>query len=295
MTALQLDRPPLHLPPRRRRERVLLWCASAAMHLVVFAIIAATVTRNAVDGADSASVRLRSGAASVESGRVVLPRIVFRTPQTNSAGRGGGGGGGNRDRRPIRQATAPGHDAATLLTRRRGARIETDKPIVGDRLPAVVLDARSLASGDSLQAGLPLGGVSFGASLGSGSGGGAGTGRGAGIGAGQGPGIGPGSGGGSGGGRYKVGNGVTAPRLLVRTAPRYTADALERRIEGTVSLAAVVTSVGTPADIRVVRSLDRGLDEEAIRAVRQWRFRPGTLAGSPVDVEVEVLIDFWIR
>jgi len=168
-------------------------------------------------------------------------------------------------------------------------------PENADLTPTVVLDARSLASGDSEQAGLPVGGVSFGTSLGPGSGGGVGSGHGTGIGPGEGPGIGPGSGGGFGGGAYKVGSGVTAPRLLVEKTPRYTADALERRIQGTVSLAVVVARDGRPVRIHVVRSLDDGLDREAIAALREWRFAPGMLAGSPVDVEVVVLIDFWIR
>jgi hypothetical protein len=74
--------------------------------------------------------------------------------------------------------------------------------------------------------------------------------HGTGIGSGDGPGIGPGSGGGIGGGTYRVGNGVTAPRLLAQTTPRYTADALLRRVQGTVSLDVVVARDGTPANIR---------------------------------------------
>src|SRR5205085_10991238 len=114
-----------------------------------------------------------------------------------------------------------------------------------------------------------------------------------GIGGGDGPGIGPGTGGGIGGGTYRVGNGVTAPRLLAQTTPRYTADALLRRVQGTVSLDVVVARDGTPANIRIVRSLDRDLDREAVEALGQWRFIPGTLGGRPVDVEVVVMIDFW--
>jgi TonB family protein len=58
----------------------------------------------------------------------------------------------------------------------------------------------------------------------------------------------------------------------------------------------VVTRDGRPSQIRVVRSLDpRGLDEQAITAASQWRFEPGRLAGTPVDVLVTIMLDFWIR
>jgi TonB family protein len=166
--------------------------------------------------------------------------------------------------------------------------------VLEEQPPAILLDARPLASGDSVAAGLPAGGVSYGTSQGTGSGGGVGTGVGSGIGPGYGPGFGPGEGGGTGGGVYRPSAGVTTPRLLARVEPRYTADALERRIQGAVWLELMVDRAGRPVDFRVVRSLDRGLDEEAISAVRQWRFAPGTLAGSPVDVQVIVVVDFRI-
>ena len=56
-----------------------------------------------------------------------------------------------------------------------------------------------------------------------------------------------------------------------------------------------MTAEGRPIDIRVVRSLEPGLDEEAIVAVRQWRFEPGRLAGGVVDVAVTIVLDFQIR
>src|SRR6185436_15419450 len=173
---------------------------------------------------------------------------------------GGGGGGGNRREAPIRRAEAPGRDRMTLRT--RPTRPSTVPPVEA----VLALDARPLAAGDSVAAGLPVGGVSYGTSQGPGSGGGVGTGVGTGIGPGRGPGLGPGEGGGTGGGVFRPGGGVTAPRLLGRVAPRYTVDALERRIQGAVWLELVVDRAGRPDAFRVVRSLDRGLDEEAIDA-----------------------------
>ena len=135
-----------------------------------------------------------------------------------------------------------------------------------------------------------------GTSTGPGSGGGVGTGIGTGIGRGRGPGLGPGSGGGTGGGVYRPGGAVSAPRLIKEVKPRYTNEALQHMVQGTVVLEVIVTGDGCPSHIRVVRSLDRGgLDEEAVSAVAQWRFEPGRLAGVPVDVLVTVMLDFSIR
>jgi protein TonB len=89
---------------------------------------------------------------------------------------------------------------------------------------------------------------------------------------------------------------VSAPRVLTEVKPRYTADALRTMVQGTVVLEVVVMRDGCPSQIRVVRSLDRGgLDEEAMAAVAQWRFAPGRLSGTPVDVLVTIMVDFSIR
>jgi len=206
----------------------------------------------------------------------------------------GGDGGGNRQAGPIRRAQGIGSDAMTL---RIAKPIEipseaADKP----SLPGVLLDARPLASGSFEQIGLPFGGEPGGVSTGSGSGGGVGTGSGTGIGSGTGPGMGPGSGGGAGDGLYRPGAGVSAPRVIREVKPAYTAAALAEKIQGTVILQLVVDRTGRPTRIQVVRSLDpAGLDEQAVVAVGQWRFEPGRLAGTPVDVLVTVALDFWIH
>ena len=163
-------------------------------------------------------------------------------------------------------------------------------------LPSIVLNAKPLASGLFDQIGLPTGGVMSGASTGPGSGGGVGTGSGTGIGSGRGPGFGPGSGGGTGGGIYRAGGAVSAPRLIKEVKPNYTKDALLNRIQGTVVLEVVVTADGCASQIRIVRPLDRGgLDEEAMTAVAQWRFEPGRLGATPVDVLVRIELAFVIR
>jgi len=94
---------------------------------------------------------------------------------------------------------------------------------------------------------------------------------------------------------YRPGGSVAPPRVLTQVKPTYTNEALERRIQGTVALELVVRADGHPTDILVIRSLDAGLDLQAIIAAREWRFEPGRLAGKPVDVQVVVMMDFWIR
>jgi protein TonB len=62
-----------------------------------------------------------------------------------------------------------------------------------------------------------------------------------------------------------------------------------------VLLELVVNRLGRVENVRVVRPLDPGLDEQAIAAAHQWRFEPGRLAGTPVDVVVTLALDFWIQ
>ena len=111
-----------------------------------------------------------------------------------------------------------------------------------------------------------------------------------------GPGVGPGSGGGFGGGAYRLDSGVTPPTVLKDAKPKYTAEALRRRIQGTVVLEVVVSRDGIPIAVRVTRSLDPGgLDQEAMVAAREWRFAPGRIGDTAVDVLVTILLDFSIR
>jgi periplasmic protein TonB len=116
-------------------------------------------------------------------------------------------------------------------------------------------------------------------------------------GSGRGSGLGPGSGGGFGGGVYNIGNGVTRPIDIYAPKPKYTADAMRAKIQGVVAMSAVVMPDGSVTDVQVVRSLDQsfGLDEEAKRTARLWKFRPGTLKGEPVPVRIIIELEFNLR
>jgi protein TonB len=132
-------------------------------------------------------------------------------------------------------------------------------------------------------------------SHGSGNGGGAGTGQGTGNGEGLGSGIGDGSGGGTGGGPFRPGSGVEPPRLLREVKAEYTEDARRRGITGDVELEIVIRRDGSVGDVTVLKGLGAGLDQRAATAVRQWKFSPARRKGEPVDVIVEVAVEFTLR
>jgi protein TonB len=124
---------------------------------------------------------------------------------------------------------------------------------------------------------------------------GAGEGVGVGRGDGEGPGVGEGAGGGTGGGPYRPGSGVEPPVIVQEVKAAYTEEARRRNIIGEVLLEAVVQRDGTVGEVRMLRGLGYGLDDQAVRAVKQWRFRPATLRDVPVDVLVEVAVEFNMR
>jgi TonB family protein len=127
--------------------------------------------------------------------------------------------------------------------------------------------------------------------------GGAGAGPGTGAGTGQGSGLGPGFGGGFGGGAYRPGSGITLPSVLREVKPAYTADAMRAKVQGSVWLECIVMPDGSVGDVKVTRSLDPifGLDQEAIKAAKQWRFRPGMRQGEPVPVIITIELTFTLR
>lgn len=77
--------------------------------------------------------------------------------------------------------------------------------------------------------------------------------------------------------------------------PNYTEKARKAGIEGTVLLRIVITTDGAPTNIRVTKSLDPGLDKEAVKAVSRWRFEPARKDGVPVAVEANIEVNFRIE
>ena len=91
---------------------------------------------------------------------------------------------------------------------------------------------------------------------------------------------------------FKVGNGVSAPKMIFSPDPDYTEEARRERYEGNCVLSAIVTPEGKTRDIHVTKAIGYGLDEKAIEALSQWRFRPAMKDGKPVAVQIAVEIGF---
>jgi TonB family protein len=91
---------------------------------------------------------------------------------------------------------------------------------------------------------------------------------------------------------YNIGNGVSAPVILRKVEPEYTEEARKAKYAGTVLLQVEVWPDGTVHNAKVLRSLGLGLDEKAVEAVKQWKFRPGYKDGRPVAVTVAIQIRF---
>ena len=204
---------------------------------------------------------------------------------------GGGGGGGLRNplsaplvetrgaQRSLRPVPSVSPDRTPVSARRleetRLAPKPTLAPITPDPLPSRILIAPVAAVASSRQR---EGGI-----------------EGLGDGEGLGAGIGRGTGGGTGGGPYRAGSGINPPRLIREVKARYTDDARRRGTTGDVVLEIVVNRDGTVGDVSVLRGLGAGLDQRAVDAVRQWRFTPARRQGEPVDVIVEVAVEFSLR
>jgi len=91
---------------------------------------------------------------------------------------------------------------------------------------------------------------------------------------------------------FTVGNGVTAPVPIYKPEPGYTKEARAAKLEGTVVLWTVVAADGTVSDVKVIKPFDKGLDENAVRTVKTWKFNPALKAGKPVACKVMVEVSF---
>ena len=202
-------------------------------------------------------------------------------------GPGGGGGGGNNKPEPPKPAELPGAEKISVPTPKPEPTPDPkpeETPLENLQIPV-----QTMAAATETTIGVLESGDASSQSTGSGTGSGAGSGVGSGLG--------QGSGGGTGGGVYRPGSGIVNPRIIREVKPQYTADAMRAKVQGTVLLECVVLPDGSVGRVDVVRSLDPtfGLDQEAIKAARQWRFVPGTRFGEPVAVLVTIELTFTLR
>jgi len=219
----------------------------------------------------------------------VPARELYNLVFVQAAGPGGGGGGGG-DSTPLppRKLEMP----ATLPKPPAIEPVKMDVPPPPSPTLMAPIQTASLLPTPGVVSGLAAA-----PSAGPGIGGGGGAGKGTGAGPGDGPGVGAGSGGGIGGGPMGPGSGAEPPTLLRGVDPRYTPDAMQAKIQGTVELEVLVSPTGAVSDVKVSKSLDRsyGLDAQAVATARQWLFRPARFKGQAVAYLVLIVMEFSLR
>jgi protein TonB len=217
---------------------------------------------------------------------------------------GGGGGGGLKMKTAPPKAERKGVEkvSSPLPARKLPPPMrpepkppEPPKPLEAKQLPPVMAPIPTKPAEAQDREGVLAKAPEAPPSQGTGTGGGVGAGQGTGLGPGDGSGVGEGSGGGFGGGPFRPGSGVEPPRLLREVRADYTDEARRGNIEGEVELEIIVRRDGTVGEVKILRGLRGGLNDRAVQAVRQWRFAPGRMKGVPVDVVVEVGVEFKLR
>jgi len=221
----------------------------------------------------------------LEIGSPYLPKLP---PGPKKAG--GGGGGGAHDVLPASRGKLPKFSwtqfTPPTVKTPENPKLAMTPTVLGP--PDIKLPSPNMANwGD------PLGKV-VNDSSGPGSGGGIGTGCCGGVGSGSGHGVGPGNQWGVGGGYPNGGeNGYGMPVCLYCPRANFSDEAIKAKYQGVVVLAIVVTPDGRATDIHVAKGLGLGLDEQAVKAVKDWRFTPSHGPdGKPAAVQVLIEVVF---
>jgi periplasmic protein TonB len=212
---------------------------------------------------------------------VILTDVV-PPPRIPPAKQAIGGGGGSHDLAPVTQGHLPKLAQQQIVPPKAPPTIP---PKLAVEPSVVVQPDLKMADNKMPDMGSPTSNLK-GFSMGNGSGGG--------LGSGNGNGIGPGSGGNTGGGVYHVGGGVAAPKLIYQVDPEFSEEARKAKFSGNVEVYLIVDEQGNPTHIRIARGVGMGLDEKAIEAVRQYKFKPATQNGKPVKVDIYVDVNFQI-
>jgi TonB family protein len=91
-----------------------------------------------------------------------------------------------------------------------------------------------------------------------------------------------------------VGGDVTPPKIISQPSPTYTEEARQAKFSGTVTVSLIVDKNGMPQNVHVTKGVGMGLDEKAVEAVKQYRFKPATENGKPVAVFENIEVNFKI-
>jgi protein TonB len=91
---------------------------------------------------------------------------------------------------------------------------------------------------------------------------------------------------------YDQGDGVSLPRVTKHVFVQYSSQAMRKKLRGTIRLKGIVSSDGTTRDVELVSGLEQQMDENAVAALKQWKFEPGQREGKPVAVRITVDMTF---
>jgi protein TonB len=252
--------------PRTQRSSASLWFAAAAHGLALLLILAV------------ASRHLSVPAPT----KTLLTTALIPPPAIPPAAHTIGGGGGHHDIAPDTAGHLPKFAQHQILPPKAPP---TEAPRLAIEPTFVMQKDLKLAQNTLPNLGLPNSpNQDF--SLGNGNG--------TGLGAGDGSGLGPGSGGNIGRGVYAVGGAVSQPQVLVSADPEFSEEARKAKFSGNVLVYFIVDEHGTPTHVRVARGVGMGLDEKAVDAIRQYKFKPGLKDGKPVKVQMAIEVNFQI-
>lgn len=269
---LVLESKPVAVPDRMATKRSPASTAVAVvLHIAIILLIGLFVARQV----HVAVVPPKTEVVTIEAPPPPTPPIA---PKAEAIG----GGGGHHDLAPVTKGRPPQVAPEQIVPPKAPP---PQAPKIAMAPTVLVQKNLDMATNNMPNIGMPSSNLK-GISLGSG----AGTGLGAGIGAG----VGSGSGGNTGGGPMHIGGGVSKPVVLYSVEPEFSEEARKAKFSGNVEVYLWVDQNGRPSHIRVVRGVGMGLDEKAVEAVRQYKFKPAMKDGKPVMVDLYIDVNFQI-
>ncbi len=253
------------------RSQASFWTAIVA-HAVAIAVVAALIAEH-VQLAAPTPVQVATLIAPVSP-----PPPAPIVPRAEKMG----GGGGQHDLAPVTKGHLPKFAQEQIVPPKIAPTIP---PKLAVEPTVIVQKDLKLADNKMPDLGMPSSTL-VGNSMGNGSG--------TGIGSGNGAGIGPGSGGNYGGGLMHIGGSVRPPVLVSQVDPEFSEEARKAKFSGNVEVYLWVDENGNPSHVKVVRGVGMGLDEKAMEAVRQYKFKPALQNGKAVKVDLYVDVNFQI-
>jgi protein TonB len=240
---------------------------AVVLHILVIGLIAWMVAKHVAMGTKAVTT--------------LVPVDLVTPPPAPPKANAMGGGGGQRGPTPVTKGTPPKFTEQQIVPP-KAPPLEEPKIKIQPTIE-VQKDVKMASSIPQIGvANSPIVGMSMG------------NGSGTGLGSGNGPGLGPGSGGNTGGGPRRIGGGVSAPQVIFQVEPEFSEEARKAKVAGNVLVNLWVDTNGNPSHVRVIRGVGMGLDEKAIEAVRQYKFRPAMENGKPVLVELNIEVNFQI-